>query len=57
MLISHTNSPSLATTSVTVSPLHNPIHGISGPCQDTQFEDTTLQGVLLLFDPTGNMVI
>jgi hypothetical protein len=32
-----------------VSPVHNLIHGISGPCQITQLDEIGLQGLLSRF--------
>jgi hypothetical protein len=52
-----TNSPSLRITSVTVSDLHKPIHGISAPCHMTQLLESTEQVLLFVFDPTGSIFI
>ena len=45
------NSVAIAdTTSETVSPVHNSMQGISGPCQTTQFDEIGLQGLLSRFN-------
>ena len=47
--IEHSSVANFATTSDIVSPLQSLIHGMSGPCQITQFDDVGLQGELSKF--------